>query len=74
MFRNKHLVVVGGGDVAMEEANHLSKFASEVTVVIRSDKLRASQAMVTRVQSNPKIHFLYRTQVLEVIGDGAVIQ
>ena len=73
MFRNKHLIVVWWGDVAMEEANHLSKFASEVSILVRSDTLRASKTMINRTQSNPKIKFLYWTQVQEVYGDDKII-
>lgn len=74
MFRNKHLVVVGGGDVAMEEANHLSKFASQVTIIVRSGTLKASQAMITRSQNNPAIKFLYWTEVTEVYGNDKLLQ
>jgi thioredoxin reductase (NADPH) len=73
IFRNKHLVVIGGGDVAMEEAMHLSKFGSEVTILVRSDKLRASKSMQERVLNNPKIKILWNTECIEAKGDGDLL-
>lgn len=67
-FRDKPLVVVGGGDSAVEEADYLSKFASIVYMVHRRDELRASKIMADRAINNPKIDILWNTEVEEVIG------
>ncbi len=67
-FKDKEVAVVGGGDSAMEEANFLTKFASKVTVLVRTDKLRASKIMAERCQANPKIAFKWNTEVTEVLG------
>lgn len=71
-FKNKEVVVVGGGDTAMEEATFLSRFASKVTLIHRRDSLRASKIMQERAQANPKISFIWNTAIEEVLGDDAI--
>lgn len=69
-FKDKEILVVGGGDSAMEESNFLTKFAKKVTVIHRRDSLRASKIMQERAKKNPKIEFMWNTEVREVLGDG----
>jgi len=67
-FRNKRVMVVGGGDSAMEEASFLTRFASEVIIAHRRDAFRASKAMQDRVFANPKIRVLWNKEVTEILG------
>lgn len=72
-YRGKKVIVIGGGDSAMEEANFLTKFASEVVIVHRRDELRASKIMQDRARQNPKITWALNKTPIEVIGDGIKI-
>lgn len=72
VYRNKVLVVVGGGDTAVEEATHLTKFGSKVVVVHRRDSLRASKIMQQRLLSNPKVDMLWNHTLVEALGERAL--
>lgn len=68
-FRDQTIAVVGGGDSAVEEAVFLTKFASKVVLIHRRNSLRASKIMADRAAANPKIEFLWNTEVIDVLGD-----
>ena len=70
-FKDKKVLVIGGGDSAMEEAIFLTKFASSVTIVHRRDELRASKIMQERTLNNPKIHIIWNTVIKDMLGDPA---
>ena len=71
-FRDQTIAVVGGGDSAVEEATFLTRFASKVVLIHRRDALRASKIMIDRATSNPKIEFLWNTEVVDVLGETKV--
>lgn len=71
-FRDQDIIVVGGGDSAMEEATFLTRFGKTVTVVVRKNELRASRIMAQRAKDNPKIRFAWNSAVTAIHGDGKV--
>ena len=71
-FRNKKVIVVGGGDSAMEEADVLSQFATNVIIVHRRDAFKASEIMQKRVKENPKIKIMFNSELTEILGEGKV--
>ncbi len=68
-FKNQDVLVVGGGDTAMEESNYLTRFCSSVTIVHRRDEFRASKIMFDRAKANPKIHWRTNQEIIEVLGN-----
>lgn len=73
-FKGKEVIVVGGGDSAMEEALFLTKFCTKVTIVHRRDSLRASKIMQDRATHNDKLAFIWNSEVTEILGDGKVVK
>ena len=71
-FKEKDLIVVGGGDSALKESIFLTRFAKSVTIVHRRDELRAGPYLANKAKNNPKIDFIWDTVVTEIIGDGTV--
>lgn len=72
-FRGKKIIVVGGGDSAMEEATFLTRFAETVMVIVRKEELRASKIMQERARNNPKIEFRWNSEIKEIVGDGTKV-
>lgn len=72
IYRNKPLLVIGGGDSACEEASYLSKFGSSITMLVRRDVFRASKTMQKRVTGNPKINVMWNTVAVEAVGSNVL--
>ncbi|MFC1482872.1 thioredoxin-disulfide reductase [Candidatus Margulisiibacteriota bacterium] len=72
IFRDKHLIVIGGGDTAIEEALHLTHFGSNVTMLVRRDVLRASKTLQKEAKENKKIDIKWNTNAIEILGDKQV--
>lgn len=72
LYAHKHVLVVGGGDTAVEEAHFLTRFAASVTLVHRREKFRAQSVLVKRAEDNPKIRIMYNTTVKSILGEGKV--
>lgn len=72
LFRNKNVIVVGGGDTAMEDSTFLTRFAKSVTIVHRHDSFKASKIMADRVLKNPKIKVIWNSAIIEIKGDASV--
>lgn len=71
-YRGQEVAIVGAGDTAAEEATYLSKLCKKVTMLVRSDKFRASKAMIDRVMNTPNIEVLFNTETVEIVGDKGV--
>ena len=71
-FKDQHIVVVGGGDTALEEANFLTKFGKSVKIIHRREHLRASKILQERAFENPKIEFIWNSKVVDIKGDGKI--
>jgi len=71
-FKGKNVAVIGGGDTALEEATFLTRYANHVTVIHRRDSLRASKIMQDRAFKNPKINFIWDTEIVDILGENAI--